>query len=218
MIKLILIDFDDTLCMTEAERFHIENEIAIKMGHAPMTRATHQKHWGEKTLSESIKDRIPGINADAFMLQLEHTLAESIQNGNVDSIPEKNYKTLGILKKHGYKIAILTSRSQMEVAHLMKKTHPLAQYIDGFYNKDNTGFVKPNPRVFEKALEDFKVKPSEVVYIGDGVGDAQCSNDAKIHFIAIMESGLRKRDSFNNVTVDAFVDTFTDIPEAIKKL
>ena len=67
MIKLVLIDFDDTLCMTEKARFKIENYVAKKMGFSPMTRETHIKYWGKKPLEESILDRVPGIDAKAFM-------------------------------------------------------------------------------------------------------------------------------------------------------
>ncbi len=37
MIKLILVDFDDTLCLSEKACFHVENEIAAELGFSPMT-------------------------------------------------------------------------------------------------------------------------------------------------------------------------------------
>jgi phosphoglycolate phosphatase len=38
MIKAVGIDLDDTLCMTEAASFEMENAALAKLGHSPMLR------------------------------------------------------------------------------------------------------------------------------------------------------------------------------------
>src|SRR5690606_35757285 len=65
-IKLILLDFDDTLVMTEEACFRLENEIAHQLGLAPMSRQTHQQNWG-KPIAQAIAERLPGVDVDAFI-------------------------------------------------------------------------------------------------------------------------------------------------------
>lgn len=69
MIKLVALDFDDTLAMTEEATFQMENETARRMGYPPMTREAHKKNWG-KPLEEAIVERFPGINPEEFMRKL----------------------------------------------------------------------------------------------------------------------------------------------------
>ena len=65
MIELIILDFDDTLCLTEKSSYELENLIAQKIGFPPITRETHIKNWG-KVLEEAIIERFPGINAEVL--------------------------------------------------------------------------------------------------------------------------------------------------------
>ncbi|MEK7500385.1 MAG: HAD hydrolase-like protein, partial [Patescibacteria group bacterium] len=80
-----------------------------------------------------------------------------------------------------------------------------------FYHKDNLPFLKPDPRVFNQALMDFSIMPDSAVYLGDSVGDAVSAKSAGLHFIAVLESGLRTKPDFNSVSVDFFADR---LPEA----
>ncbi len=210
MIKLVLLDFDDTLCLTEETAFVVENEVAKAMGHAPMTRAAHQKNWGD-LLEIAITERIPGIDAKEFMSKLGGYIKRFIENGTLDAIRTENIRTLQTLRAKGKRVAILTSRSLPEITHLMLPSHPLSAHIEQFYHKDNSRHLKPDPRTFEQALIDFAVLPDEAVYVGDAVTDAVAAKGAGLHFIAVLESGLRKRAEFEDEKVDFFAPKFTDI-------
>jgi phosphoglycolate phosphatase len=214
MFKAVLIDIDDTLCLTEEACFNLENEVAVGMGFSPMTRATHQKNWG-KALEFAILDRIPGINSDEFMKRVEKVIADKVYSGALDSISEENLNVLRKLKKAGIKLAIVTSRSFIEAKHLLQETHPLSNLIDAFYHKDNSEFLKPDPRVFDQAFVKFNVKPEECVYLGDAINDAIATTGAGMHFIAVLESGLKTKEDFAGYTVDYFAAKFTDIADYI---
>lgn len=43
MIQAVVIDVDDTLCLTEAACFDLENEVLKRMGREPMPRAIHPR-------------------------------------------------------------------------------------------------------------------------------------------------------------------------------
>ena len=217
MIKLVLIDFDDTLCLTEKACFELENFVAQKMGYSPMTRETHLKNWG-KPLVDAISERIPGVDVNAYIKAHEKIMPEFIKNGQLDIITDINLKTLATLREHGIKTAILTARSVMEAKHLLDENHPLTAKIDKFYHRDNTEYKKTDPKVYDKILQHFKVKPNETVYVGDSISDAVTAKAAGLHFVALLESGLKTKKDFNYfVPVDFFATKFEDILIYLKR-
>ena len=208
----MLLDFDDTLCLSEEFCFHFENEVAKTMGFNPMSREIHKATWGQH-LEESICDRIPGIDAKEFMKRFEKLAPLAIAEGKFDYVPKHNLEVLKTIKNDGKKIAIITSRSLIEVKSIMDTSHPLSSKIDKFYHRDNVEHMKPDPRVFNKALYEFDVMPIECVYVGDTLKDGFAANNAGMDFIAVLESGLVPKYSFMNVNiqVDYFAEKFTDI-------
>ncbi len=211
MIKLVLLDFDDTICLSEESCFNFENEIAVSMGLKPMDRTIHRITWGQN-LKEAIKERIPGINAGEFMRRFDKMLPEAIKNGRMDAIPERNLAVLDKLKADGKKIAVVTSRSYIEVKPMISLDHPLGTRIDAFYHRDNSEHLKPDPRVFNKALYEFDVTPQETVYVGNALKDGFAAKGADLYFVAVLESELISKQDFANVNieVDAYADKFTD--------
>lgn len=217
MIKLVVLDFDDTLCFTEEAAFHYENDIAKDMGFGPMSRASHKKNWGIP-LKDAISDRIPGIDVKEFMRRHDKWFLETVMRGALDPINDENIEVLDRLKKSGRKLAILTARTLPEVRHLLHESNPISASIEKIYHKDNSEYHKPDPRTFGPVLKHFKASPSETVYIGDATTDAQAAKKAGLHFIAVLEAGTRTKEDFKGLGVDHFVDKFTDIlPYILKK-
>lgn len=217
MIKTVIIDFDDTICLTEEACFNIENVVAVEMGFSPMTRELHKMNWGQP-LEIAIQKRIPGIDVPEFMRRIAIFIEKHSSEGILDSIQEKNLQALDELIASGKKLAILTSRTYGEVKHLLEENHPLNQRMEKIYHKDNSDFLKPDPRVFDKILSEFSIKPEEAIYIGDAITDAIAAKEAGLHFIAVLESGLRTKEDFLGKNVDFFVDSFADVIPYIEKL
>jgi phosphoglycolate phosphatase-like HAD superfamily hydrolase len=214
MIKLVIIDFDDTLSLTEEAFFHIENHIAREMGCAAMTRNAHQKNWGVP-IQKAIVERIPGINPDVFLQKLGESLPEFAASGKVDGITDINIETLKKLKNKEKHLAILTSRTIKEIKHLLDENHHINRWIEKIYHADNSDYLKPDPRSFRQCLVDFKIAPNEAVYIGDSVSDGISAKGAGLHFIASLESGLRSKEDFRSVSVDFFANSFSEINDYI---
>lgn len=213
-IKLVILDFDDTLSMTEEACFLLENTVAAKLGFEPMSRQSHQKNWG-LPVEKAIVDRIPGIDPEVFLSELTKMMSVYVENGLFDVVTKTNLSVLDTLKKSGYHLAILTSRTEDEIKHLLSLNHPLSTRIDAFYHRDNNIYRKPDPRVFNIILEKFTIQPDEAVYIGDTVSDASCALGAGLFFIATLESGLRSKNDFNEVPVDLFIHSFDELPTII---
>ncbi len=217
MIKLVLVDFDDTLCLSEEACFNLENEIAEKLGFSPMTRASHQANWG-KPLKDAIVERIPGIDGEKFMGLFAEVSKKHIEEGTFDHISEENIEVLRHLRQKGYKVVIQTSRQHCEVEYLLSNRSPLTPVIDGFFYQERSQYKKPDPRVFILPSTSFHVGFQEMVYVGDAFTDVQWCKAAGIHFIASLESGLRTQEDFEKLGATMFIHKFTELPERIEEL
>jgi phosphoglycolate phosphatase-like HAD superfamily hydrolase len=217
MIKAVVIDLDDTLCLTEAVCFEVENKALTEMGRAPMTREIHVNTWG-RPLFEAIDTRSPGINIEAFKAAYHPVVAAYTKSGRWLSIPDENYAALDKLIELGKQILVLTSRTHGEMEDLLAPDHLLASRVKAFYYKDNMQYHKPDPRAFTELLAENDLAPEGCVYIGDSVSDAVASKEAGLKFIASLESGLRQKSDFKPSQVDAFIYRFPDVVAAIAGL
>lgn len=217
MIKTVIIDIDDTLCLTEAVCFEMENEIMRRMGRGAFSRNIHLKTWGIP-LEDAISVRSPGIDFEEFMIIFQQVMREYVQSGKLDFIAQENYDTLDCLTNDGKKIILLTSRTELELEHMLEPDHLLASRVHEFYHKDNIKYHKPDPRAFDELLANNSLLSSECVYVGDSVGDAAAAKGAGLSFIASLESGIRQESDFSGYDVDAFVRKFPDIINAVNSL
>jgi len=217
-IKAVIVDFDDTLCMSEADCFALENETLRRMGRDAQSRDIHKKTWGNYSLEESMELRSPGIDLAEFWRTFPVVHTEFVEKGLIDVVTESSMQVLHQLKDMSLQVMVLTSRSEIESRHLLLPTHKISSVIDAFYHKDNTQWHKPDPRVFSHIEYEHGFKPNECVYVGDTVGDAAAAKGADLHFIASLESGLRSKSDFIDYAVDAFIETFTELPSVIAEL
>lgn len=215
MIKAVVIDVDDTLCLTEAACFEMENDVLSRIGRPPMPRDIHIKTWG-KPLFEVISERSPGLNLEDFKREYAETIPEYVAAGKLDDIAQENYRALDKLIKTGKSVMLLTSRTHGELKHLLELDHLLAKRITAFFYRDNMQFHKPDPRAFDTLLKGHGLRPQDCVYVGDSISDAVAANKAGLHFIASLESGLRKQEDFNGYDVDAFINHFSELPAAVE--
>jgi phosphoglycolate phosphatase-like HAD superfamily hydrolase len=182
-----------------------------------MDREIHKKTWGQP-LYDAIQLRSPGVDANKFWELMPGVHEQFICSGEIDVVTDDNIMALDRLAELGKKLMILTSRTEVEVKHLLAPTHHLAGRIAAFYHKGNMEFHKPDPRAFEVIERDHGLQPASCVYVGDSPTDAASAKGANLHFIASLESGVRARDDFSAYLVDAFIDKFTELPDAVKLL
>lgn len=217
MIKAVILDFDDTLVLTEEICFNLENEILNEMGMPKMDRKIHLKTWGHQ-LSDVISERSEGVDVEEFFRIYPKVLKRYTSSGLLDAVPEENFEMLRQLEKEGRHLAILTNRNYEELKHILTKEHLLNGLVKYFYHRDNSIYHKPDPRAFDDIIIKNKLKPEECVYVGDSPNDAKAALGAKINFIASLESGLRKKSEFDELGVDYFISKFTELTDAVKKI
>lgn len=203
--------------MTEQSCLELENETLVRMGRQPMSRQVHKQTWGQP-LFDVIRERSPGVDVDEFETLLPVVHAEFIQSRRIDVVSEENLRAMDQLADLGKQIMILTSRTFVEVQHMLDPEHHISGRVAAYYHKNNTGFVKPDPRVFNVIERDHGLKPSECIYVGDSPSDAAASNGAGLLFIASLESGIRTTEEFYDYNVAAFIRKFTELPAIVESL
>ena len=216
-ISTVVVDVDDTLILTEAACFELENEVLRSIGRVPMTRDTHLSTWG-MSLLDAMPVRSPGIDLASFSRAYERTLQSYVESGRLDVLADENLNVLDDLIADGFAVMLLTSRTEAEIRHLIAPDHPLTGRVGRVYHADNVRQLKPSPHVFDELLADNRVTPQECVYVGDSPGDAAAATGAGLRFIASLQSGIRTRSDFASYPVDAFVDHFRDLAAAIAAL
>lgn len=217
MIKAVVLDLDDTLCLTEEACYALENKTLVAMGRSAMSREVHLRTWG-KPLFQVITERSPGIDVAAFRVAYTPFIKEAIASGDLDKIPDENLEVVDNLVLSGIAVVILTSREHAELEHILGTDHILNGRVEAFYYKDNMQYHKPDPRAFEHIEREHGWLPEECVYVGDSIGDAAAATGAHLHFVASLESGLRTMKDFDGYPVAAFIHKFTELPDAITAL
>lgn len=188
MIKAVIVDVDDTLCLTEATSFDLENEVLATMGRPPMSRDLHLVTWGEPLL-EAMAKRSPGLDLDAFGPLFHDFMRRHIAAGRLDVIPPENLAALDEIVLSGRAVMLLTSRTEEEVRHMLEPDHVLAARISGVWHRNNTRYGKPDPRAFDELLAHTGLSPAQCVYVGDSPGDAVAAGGAGMAFVACLQSG-----------------------------
>lgn len=223
-IKIVCTDLDDTFVPTEEACFNLENEALSRMGRSPMDREVHIATWGHP-LFEAIIERSPGVDVEVFRKEFEVAIAEFIEDGRLDTIPQGSYLAMEKITDSGREFSILTSRTMGEVKHLLEESHRLGRDVTSFWHKGNTKVHKPDPKVFDEFFaHHLNIKPEECVYVGDSLGDAIAAKRAGMLFVASLESGLRAKEDFEKlkeiegVEVDGYIGKFAELPELIEVL
>jgi phosphoglycolate phosphatase len=217
VIRAVIVDVDDTLCLTEAASFDLENEVLARMGRPPMSRAVHLSTWGE-VLLDAMPHRSPGLDLHRFAELFPAVHQEYLVAGRLDVIPPENLEALDTLVSQGRTVLLLTSRAEAEVRHMLAADHVLAGRVSAAYHQGNTRFRKPDPRVFDELLAETGFTPGECVYVGDSPGDAVAAGGAGIRFVACLQSGVRRLDEFDPRYITASVDAFPDLVSVVARL
>ena len=100
-------------------------------------------------------------------------LAEDIGEEYIEVCPRKNklfpyaIEVLDYLKEK-YSLHIITNGFD-KTQHIKLEHSNLKQYFNQVITSEKTGFKKPNPKIFEHALELANAKKTESIYIGDNL-------------------------------------------------
>ena len=108
----------------------------------------------------------------------------------VESYPPEITLLLDDLVQAGGRIGLLTNYTLQTQLRKLQALQ-IADRFDIVLASEETGWDKPHPRIFERALEDLNCKPRDAVMIGDSYSDIEGALNAGMNAIRFQQS--RKR-------------------------
>lgn len=134
----------------------------------------YRRGWEQNHTHLNVERRIEHILAGLgiqFTADLTRSVTGSFMNAyTVDppALKEGLKETLEALKGE-YKMGIIsdTGVTPGSIIRDHLEGHSLLHYFTSTVFSDEVGYSKPDPRVFEKALNELEVRPEEAVHVGD---------------------------------------------------
>lgn len=182
MIKTILFDLDGTIINTpklimESFKYAINTHTNYKLKDDEITNVLGQ------TLDMAFEPFAKDLNHLNKMIQSFRKY--SYENENLMSLYDDVHLVLETLKEKGYKLGIVTSKSE-KIALKNLKDFKLKKYFSCIVTYNDTVLHKPNKEPLIHALKLLNSNELEAIYIGDH------ENDIKAGINANMKTGLMK--------------------------
>lgn len=185
MIKAVLFDLDGTLLNRDASlAAFIDGQYErwkAQLGHIPKLRYMERfieldakgYRWKDEVYEQLIREfGIQGISQEIL-------LEDYIHRFQSHCIPFPGLiETLTELKNRSIRLGIITNgRGELQLESI--RSLGISAYFDAILVSAIEGIAKPDPRIFEKALDMLGIKAEEAMYVGDHPGnDVQAANAA----------------------------------------
>jgi REG-2-like HAD superfamily hydrolase len=187
MIKAVFFDFFNTLAYYQPPReqayIDICREHGIKLEEKALTKSLPlaDQFWRDENRHSPIDSKtaeekfsfwieyviraVQGAGAD-ISRDIAHEILSTMQQAKYEfrAYPDV-IDTLKMLKEHKLTLGLISN-----VGKDLQKTFNdlgLQPYLDYYITSHEVGCDKPQPRIFQAALQKAKVKPNEAIYIGD---------------------------------------------------
>lgn len=190
-------DFDKNSEMTFErifQRNHPEIEIKIFIEkYVPINQACWKLYQYDKITHEELRYNRLKDSFDAINYAVSDEQIDSISNEYIHLLPDNNYlfdgtfEILDYLNKN-YKLHIITN-GFADVQKRKIENSKLNDYFQTVTNSEMAGVKKPNPIIFEYALDLAKVKKENSIMIGDSLdADVQGALDMGLDAIYFNEN------------------------------
>lgn len=109
------------------------------------------------------------------------------------------------MRQHGLRIAVATSseKEDLEAFKTLLKIHEL---IEEDATADDADKPKPEPDIFQAAMDLLKVAPDEALALGDTPWDVQAAAKASVRTVAVQSGGWRKEELQEAGALAVYVD------------
>ncbi|UCD03267.1 MAG: HAD family hydrolase [Candidatus Aenigmatarchaeota archaeon] len=216
MIKLVMFDFDGVLVDSNEAWADIYDKAAKATGlEKDITYDQLRQHYG-KPYIEVLRAGVPELVGDEkAMDEMYKSFVELASSEDfVSSFRSiKGLKnSLANLKKR-FKLAVGSGNTKRSINRFLHKLG-LHEYFDLVVAGDEVSKGKPDPDMLIKAMEHFRVRPEEAVYVGDAKADIIAAKRAGIASIAVLTGALSKEEA-EELDPDYIVDDATKVPEVL---
>lgn len=156
------------------------------------------QHWDFLTLGKITEDEYWDnfLKASKISEKLKKGLKKKVRSS---LYPLEHAPRLVKLLKNHYKLAILSNHAK-EWSEYMKQKFDLFQSFDQMIFSCDVGFRKPDPRIYETALNKLKCDPEECILIDDKKRNTDAAEKLGIKGI-IFEGSLKLLEDLSKLNV-----------------
>ena len=178
-IKAILFDMDGVLIDAREWHYHSLNK-ALQLFGKTITRDDHLDNFN----GLPTKEKLEKLSRNRGLPRELHGLIEDLKQKHTRHFIHKycnpNFHheyTLSKLKSEGYKLA-LCSNSIRNSVNLMMELSNLRQYFDITFSNEDVTRPKPDPQIYQLAMEKLGSSPDQCLVVEDSVIGIQSATDA----------------------------------------
>lgn len=185
-IRAVIFDLDGVL--VEAKEWHYEAlNRALGVHGCEITRDEHITQYdGLPTrtklnmLSET-KGLARGSHEDVYRLKQEYTM--SIAEEKCQPNKEHLY-ALAKLRHDGYRLAVASNAIRQSVNVLLSRSE-LIHFVDFFLSNQDVSKPKPDPEIYEMAIEKLGFLPTECLVVEDNINGIRAAQAAGAHLLEV---------------------------------
>lgn len=214
-IKAVILDLDGALIDSTTKSIGFHRELAKHLKLRVPDREELRKLWG-LFWPEVVETVWPGLDIEYFR-------TEYIKFDKGETYPAIKGARLACqsLIDQGLILTLLTSRDFRTLFHRLSDAGLSPQLFSFIQTPDNSHFIKPNPRVFDKMLKKlvrgWAIRKENMCYVGDTIYDFRAAQGAGVKFIAVL-SGAGNREEFEEAGVKIILNSITDLPAFLENL
>ena len=203
--KLIIFDFDGTLCDTRTNIIIAFRATMERLGLEMRDEATCGATIG-LTLRDGFKSMYPTLD-DAAIDHCVDTYRTIFAERREELMPDlfpRVKETLCELHKRGHILTIASSRLT-DSLNLFMRHHGIDQYFEYVVGSDSVTNHKPHPEPTLKTLAKLGIAPSEAIMVGDMPVDIAMAHNAGIRVVGV-SFGNASREELEAANADWIVD------------
>ena len=204
-INTILFDLDGTLLDTDEFIIQATEHALSSLSYPVPDRLTIRKTMGNPFPNYYFI--LAGESADAGRLVEMHREFQYANYNLVKPFPN-TLETLSKLKEKGYKLGIVTARSE-KTSYQTLKDSGIYHLFDGIISWEDVEKHKPDPDPVLKALKLLNALPSEAVMVGDSHFDIEAGFNAGTKTVRVTY-GFHT-DNLNNPKPDFIISDIKDL-------
>lgn len=208
-IKAIIFDVDGVLLNSDEIIIKLLQKVARGFKLKVPTDKEIKKISGTP-LDESIEFFWPGFDVNLFA----RTFREQFINKVIFPF-DGSVETLRRLKKSGFKFGIVSGKLRFFIEkHLIEAGYDM-KWFNVIVSCEDTKNHKPSPDPILLACKKLKVKPEEILYVGDARFDYEAAKSAKVNFVAVL-TGVSTEKELKELRVKNIIKSISELPKFLK--
>ena len=209
MIRVVILDIDGTLMDTNYLHVEAWEQAFEEVGERPpRSRIHHQVGKGsDKLIPEFVKNGEAGERVS----ELHGEFYAKLQDRG-HPLPGAK-ELIASLVDGGYEVWFATSAKPEELEHHMEELEAEGK-VAGVVSSEEVEETKPEPDIFELALQRAESSPEEAVAVGDSVWDVEAAKEAGVRTAAVMTGGAFSQAELEEAGAYAVYENCTELLEA----